>query len=230
MASSTAVQADDKGAAAPAQPVSAVEKAEGAAEKQVAAHEESPDLRSTDEQTSEAKDEKQLFLKRILAAHERWFDVQRGYEYAGRTFPGYAEFHSYGEKYVLVKRAKLWGANTHEYVFFVLTDHLDEAQLNDWVSFMKTEGLAKVDPEQDHMSSAITLAIVADCCDEEVAKCVKKTRFRKNFAFGMRGWADLRLAVACISTKSVYANSAAKQLKETLQRNLELPNREESDQ
>lgn len=206
-----------------------METAERDAEKQAAACEGSPALRQADD-ASAAKDEKQLFLKRILAAHERWYDVQRGYEYAGRTFPGYAEFHSYGEKYVLVKRAKLWGANTHEYVFFVLTDRLDAATLDDWVAFMETEGLAKVDPEQDHMSSAVTLAIVADCCDDEVEKRVRKTRFRKNFAFGMRGWADLRLVVTDISAERVYANAAGKQLRDTLQRNLELPNRPETDQ
>lgn len=221
MACSTAIQADEKGAVAPAQQAGAVEMVECDAEKQAAAHEVTPALSQSD-QASDSQDEKQLVLKRILAAHERWFDVQRGYEYAGRIFAGYAEFHSYGEKYVLVKRAKLWGANTHEYVFFVLADRLDEAQVDEWVAFMETEGLKKVDPEQDHMSSAITLAIVADCCTPEAVKRVRKTRFRKNFAFGMRGWADLRLAVADISTRSAYANGAAKQLKETLQRNLAL--------
>ena len=59
-------------------------------------------------QALKAQDEKQLVLKRILAAHEAFFDVHRDYEFAGRSFPGFAEFHSFGEQYVLVKRAKLW--------------------------------------------------------------------------------------------------------------------------
>ena len=103
-------------------------------------------------------------LKRILAAHEQWFDVRRGYEYAGRIFPGYAEFHSYGEKYVLVKSAKLWEVDTHEYLFFVLADALDETQVRDLVSFMEHDGLKKVVPKPNHMSSAISLVIVADSC------------------------------------------------------------------
>lgn len=102
-----------------------------------------------------------MVLKRILAAHEQWFDVRRGYEYAGRTFPGYAEFHSYGEKYVLVKSAKLWEVDTHEYLFFVLADALDETQVRDLVSFMEHDGLKKVVPKPNHMSSAISLVIVA---------------------------------------------------------------------
>ncbi|WP_302936734.1 hypothetical protein [uncultured Senegalimassilia sp.] len=159
-------------------------------------------------------------LKRILAAHERWFDVQREYEYAGRTFPGYAEFHSYGEKYVLVKRAKLWEVDTHEYLFFVLANRLDETQVRDLVSFMENDGLAKVVPEPNHMSSAISLVIVADSCTEEALRLVRKTKFRKNFAFGIRGWADLRVAVADLSTKRVTTNAMGKQLKQTIEANL----------
>ena len=54
------------------------------------------------------------------------------------TFPGYAEFHSYGKKYVLVKSAKLWEVDTHEYLFFVLADALDETQVRDLVSVSYT--------------------------------------------------------------------------------------------
>ena len=37
-----------------------------------------------------------------------------------------AAFHSFSEKYVLVKKAQLWAAEAHEYVFFIRTGHLDE--------------------------------------------------------------------------------------------------------
>lgn len=199
------------------------------AEEQAAARVDSPALRQSDA-PADAKDEKHLVMKRILAAHEQWFDVQRGYGYAGRTFPGYAEFHSYGEKYVLVKRAKLWGANSHEYLFFVEAENLDEAQVAEWVSFMKSDGLKKVTLEKDHMSSAISLVIVADSCSNEAAKLVRKTRFRKDFAFGLRGWADLRLAVADVSAQNVCTNGAGKQMKETLERALRTPARQKSNQ
>lgn len=219
MSDQTAIQASAEGTEHAAQPADASGKAKCEAEEQAAAHVGEPALRP-EEQPSQAKDEKHLVLKRILAAHERWFDVQREYEYAGRTFPGYAEFHSYGEKYVLVKRAKLWEVDTHEYLFFVLADRLDETQVRDLVSFMENDGLKKVVPEPNHMSSAISLVIVADSCTQEAERIVRKARFRKNFAFGIRGWADLRIAVADLSTKSVITNAAGKQLKQTLEANL----------
>ena len=60
-------------------------------------------------------------IERLLAAHEAWFDVDRDHRFAGRTFPGYAEFHSCASQYVLVKRAKLWEAASHEHLFFCWT-------------------------------------------------------------------------------------------------------------
>ena len=219
MSDRTAIQTGVEGTDYAAQQSGVSGNAKCEAEEQAAAHVGEPALRP-EEQPSQAKDAKHLALKRILAAHERWFDVQREYAYAGRTFPGYAEFHSFGEKYVLVKRAKLWEVDTHEYLFFVLADCLDETQVRDLVSFMENDGLKKVVPEPNHMSSAISLVIVADSCTEEALRIVRKTRFRKNFALGIRGWADLRVAVADLSANCVTTNAAGKQLKQTLEANL----------
>ena len=106
----TAIQTGVKGTGHPVEQTDASGKSRRKTEEQAAVRVGEPALRS-EEQPSRAKDEKHLVLKRILAAHEQWFDVRRGYEYAGRTFPGYAEFHSYGEKYVLVK-ARSYGKST----------------------------------------------------------------------------------------------------------------------
>ena len=35
-------------------------------------------------------------LKKLILAHEGWFNVFPDYEYANRIFPAFAEFHSHG--------------------------------------------------------------------------------------------------------------------------------------
>ena len=175
----SAVQPDAKGTGEQVEQAGSSDNFERAVAEHVAASDGKPALRSSDE-ALKAQDEKQLVLKRILAAHEAFFDVHRDYEFAGRLFPGFAEFHSFGEQYVLVKRAKLWEANSHEYLFFTYAETFDEAQLDKWV------------------------------------------RFRKNFALGFRGWADLRVIVADLSTRCVYANAAGKQVASTIEANLRL--------
>lgn len=163
--------------------------------------------------------EREDVVERLLAAHEAWFDVERDHVFAGRTFPGYAEFHSAASQYVLVKRAKLWEAKSDEYLFFWPTERLTAAELQDLVAFMTTEGLAKVQLGPSHMSSYLSMVIVTDSAEEGIERLVKTTRFRKNFALGFKGWADLRLAVVDLAAGRIYANNQGKPLVETLAAN-----------
>lgn len=158
-------------------------------------------------------------IERLLAAHEAWFDVERDRAFAGHTFPGYAEFHSCASQYVLVKRAKLWEAASHEHLFFWGTPRLTTGELDELVGCITGEGLSLVRPAPDHMTTYLSLAIVADAVDDLAWERVRRTRFRKNFALGWRGWADLRLAVADLSRRCVTTNSQGKLLGETLQAN-----------
>lgn len=217
----SAVQSDAKGTDEQVEQAGSPDNSERAVAEHVAASDGQPVLRSSGE-VQKAQDEKQLVLKRILAAHEAFFDVHRDYEFAGKSFPGFAEFHSFGEQYVLVKRAKLWEANSHEYLFFTFAETFDEAQLDEWVRFMKERGLEKVTSEPNHMSSGLAIVVIADDCTEGARRAVRRVRFRKNFALGFRGWADLRVVVADLSTRCVYANAAGKQVASTIEANLRL--------
>ena len=162
---------------------------------------------------------RQAALGRLLAAHEGYFDVQRDHAFAGRVFPGYAEFHSEASQYVLAKRAKLWEANAHEYLFFLLADRLDAARYADAVAFMTGDALAKVDLVPNHMTSYLSLVVIADAVDEDVRRAVRRERFHKDFRWGLRGWADLRVAVVDLSDSSITTNAMGKDLRATLEAN-----------
>lgn len=170
-------------------------------------------------------DQRENILTRIVAAHEAYYDIRRDYLFESRRFPAFAEFHNYGEQYVLVKRAKMWEVNTHDFMFFDFAETFDETNLEDAVDFMTTKAIRKVNASPNHMSSALTLIIIANQCTDEAFRRVKSVRFRKNYRFGFRGWSDLRLAVIDLSRNSgedIVTNAAAKQLKETLASNVAL--------
>lgn len=166
----------------------------------------------------------QTMLKRLLAAHETWFDVERGRTVAGRVFPGVAEYHEQGEKYVLTKRAKLWEVASNEYVFFDTVGFLEEGAFGEMVAFMKDEALPEmVHPHPDHMFSNLSLVIIADSVAPEVAKAVRRVRFRKNYKWGIWGWSDLKVAVVDLGAGEVgrvMTNAAGKTLKGNLEANL----------
>ncbi len=183
-------------------------------EQELAAHRSQPE--------NEATAKSELVLERLLAAHGAWFDVSRDAVVAGRAFRALAQFHSYGEQYVLVKRAKLWEAAEHEYMLIDTVGHLDEAAARGYVEFMKTDALSLVKPEPNHMSSYRTLVVIADSADDAAAQLFRKTSHRKNFMWGIRGWSDVRLALIDLSKPEgsrVVCNGAAKRMRKTFEAN-----------
>ena len=164
----------------------------------------------------------ELVLERLLAAHGAWFDVTRDVTVAGRAFRALAQFHSFGEQYVLVKRVKLWEAEEHEYMLFDVRDHIDAEAARSYVEFMKNEALELVKPEPNHMSSFRTLVIIANSASDEALSLFRKTSHRKNFMWGIRGWSDVRLALIDLSKPQgsrVVCNGAAKRIRKSLEAN-----------
>lgn len=164
----------------------------------------------------------ELVLERLLAAHGAWFDVSRDVSVAGRAFRALAQFHSFGEQYVLVKRVKLWEAEEHEYMLFDVRDHIDAEAARSYVEFMKNEALELVKPEPNHMSSFRTLVVIANSASDEACSLFCKTSHRKNFMWGIRGWSDVRLALIDLSKPQgsrVVCNGAAKRIRKSLEAN-----------
>lgn len=164
----------------------------------------------------------ELVLERLLAAHGAWFDVSRDVTVAGRAFRALAQFHSFGEQYVLVKRVKLWEAEEHEYMLFDVRDHIDAEAARSYVEFMKNEALELVKPEPNHMSSFRTLVVITNSASDEACSLFRKTSHRKNFMWGIRGWSDVRLALIDLSKPQgsrVVCNGAVKCIRKSLEAN-----------
>ena len=164
----------------------------------------------------------ELVLERLLAAHGAWFVVSQDVSVAGRAFRALAQFHSFGEQYVLVKRVKLWEAEEHEYMLFDVRDHIDAEAARSYVEFMKNEALELVKPEPNHMSSFRTLVVIVNSASDEACSLFRKTSHRKNFMWGIRGWSDVRLALIDLSKPQgsrVVCNGAAKRIRKSLEAN-----------
>ena len=56
------------------------------------------------------------YFERLLRYYEGSFDIARPALLGGSEFSALASFHIRQEKYVLVKKATLWGVDSHEHV------------------------------------------------------------------------------------------------------------------
>ncbi len=155
------------------------------------------------------------YFERLLRSYSDYFDIVRDTSYADLSVAAEAAFHSRSEKYVLVRKAQLWAAEAHEYVFFVRTDRLDPETYGTYSRVILEEGLSRVKPEKDHMYTYITLLFLADSVDQEVQKLIAKTRCHKDYLFSIHGWADYRVAAWDGTEQKAYTNRAGRPLKQT---------------
>ena len=172
-------------------------------------------------------EQRQQKLDQLLLAYQRYFDIQRDVEIEGDTFGAAADFHSTSEKYVLVKKAKLWSLESNEYAYFYMTERLDKDELERIQKKTLDAGLKKVVPHSEHMYSYVTLIILADEVDEAAAEALKKIRFEKNYRLSLHGWMEFRIAAISFSDGKIVTNRAGKGVREILEQNLQSKKRGE---
>ena len=160
------------------------------------------------------------YLNRLLLKYSGTFDIYQPYMIMGREYPAYGYFFSHVEKYVLVRKANMWSADSYEHILFAdpeeLTDgHLEEyrqaiAEYIEPTLILKGESL----PEPNHMYSYITIAVVtAKALSPEIKKAVRKFKFEKSYMHGIRGYSQARIAVVSMEDEAVCVNSMGRSLK-----------------
>ena len=74
-----------------------------------------------------------------------------------------------------------------------------------------------VKPDKDHMSSTITLVIVTDNFIDNkdrdvITKIISNFKYNKGFAFGFKGWADIRLVLVSLNEGFIATNKKGKEV------------------
>lgn len=154
----------------------------------------------------------------ILDSYQAYYDIQEPQGACKGWLRATASYHARGEKYVLVRRAKLWGAENNEYVFLFSLKDLDEVS---WVvsrDYAMDQGLARIKPHGEHMCSLITAVFLADHVDPDLERELKRFHYYKSFRFSLHGWTAFQLAVVDLTRGRVITNREGKRLKQYLER------------
>ena len=159
-------------------------------------------------------------LDKLLNAYSHQYDIARDVTVDGGSFPATATFYLRDENYLISKKHVLSAVENYDYTYFYITDHLDAATLRQQIDLTMKVGTARVKPHRDHMSSFVSLVILADTIDEEAKKLIRKTRFQKYFRLALHGWMEYHIAAMETSTNNFLANPAGKGVKKILEQNL----------
>ncbi|WP_298067779.1 hypothetical protein [uncultured Mailhella sp.] len=130
-------------------------------------------------------------------------------------------FHSRNEGYMLSKKAKLWSAETHEYVYVFSVPELNADVYEDCRKLACGLGMKNIRPHIEHMKSYITALFVCDGVTDGAVQALRKTRMHRNFLFSLYGWMDLRTAAVDLASGSITVNRAGSELKDFIRGNLE---------
>ncbi len=161
-------------------------------------------------------------LNKLLDVYSHLYNIRRDVEIAGSPYPAAAEYFLRDENYLISRQHVLSAVEQHEYVTFLVTDHLDAAELEKHIALTKQDGLSRIRPSKEHMCSFVTLVVLANTIDPEAKKLVKRTRFRKNYRMSFHGWMEYHVAAMEVSTNSFLSNPAGLEAKKNLERNFGL--------
>ena len=159
---------------------------------------------------------KRDILKKLLDAYSHYYDIDTA---TPAPFDASVTYYMRDENYLISKKHVLSALEQYEYVYFFLTDHLDVKTLEAQIARSMEVGSERIKPHKEHMSSYVTLIILADTIDPDAKVLLKKTKYRKYFRLALHGWMEYHIAAMELSTKSFLSNPAGKDARKTLELN-----------
>lgn len=158
-------------------------------------------------------------IDKLCDSYSAYFDIVR-FDEDETELAATCFLHVHSEKYVLVKAAKLWEADSNEYVYIFSVPHLTKEIFKKCRDYAHQEGMTHIEPKPGHMCSYITALFICDTADSDAVRALKHTRIYKSFRLSYYGWMDFHTGVIELSTGKTAANgsgrSTAKLLKKTL--------------
>lgn len=132
---------------------------------------------------------REAMLETLLSAYSGYFDIERRPK---EELPLAADchFHVRSAKYVLIKKAELWSANSNEHVYIFSIPELTADLYRACEQTAFNRGMELIHPDKDHMYTYITAIFLCDACTQEAKKLLKKCRLYKSFHFSLHGWME----------------------------------------
>ncbi len=159
-------------------------------------------------------------FEKLLNAYSHNYDLTRDVETEeGGSFPAMAHYFLRDEHYLVRRDKQFYATEQHDYTYFHVAEHLDAAGAKALAERTLKAGLAAIHPHKEHMSSFVTLVVLAETIDPEAKKVLKKTRFHKNYRLALHGWMEYHIAAMECSTRTFLSNPAGRGARKTLEAN-----------
>lgn len=154
----------------------------------------------------------------LLDSYSAYFDTQRCAP--GGDFYATMAYHARDEKYVLTQSAKLWAAESHEYVYLISCDHLTLEAARTLTGRAMEAGMQLIHPHPEHMQSRITALFVCGSADADALRFIRRFSKSKAFRFSLHGWMQGRAVCLVCEEGRVYAGYHGRDVRKFIQKRL----------
>ena len=93
-------------------------------------------------------------LEELKSAYAAYYDVEGVHD--GSALKALCSYHTRDSQYVLVKKAELWAAENHEYLYLWDAEELDGAMVEEIFQRTLADGEPRVRPHSQHMYTYLT--------------------------------------------------------------------------
>lgn len=170
-------------------------------------------------------------MEKILEVYSRWYILHKemttascGVDSSDTPNPKIALVQS-GRmdeeegQYLMSRRAMIWEAESHEYVYFFDVAHLTKADVEKALAESYERGMQCIVPRPKHRCSYIAAVIVADSADAEAINYIKKFTKRENFKMSLHGWMDQM--VGLVLPGKIEVSPGSKRMEDILEYSLD---------
>lgn len=155
-------------------------------------------------------------LQRLKDIYAAYYDIQEIDD--GTALKALCAYHTRDSQYVLVKKAELWAAENHEYLYLWDAGHLDGAAAEQVFQRTLDDGEPRVKPHAQHMYTYLTAVVLYDSAAPDALAQLKGLKKRREYKLSLHGWMEFRIAAVDLSTGEITVNRAGKPLVKDLKR------------
>lgn len=152
-------------------------------------------------------------LKKAYAAY---YDIEEIDD--GTSLKALCAYHTRNSKYVLMKKAELWAAENHEYLYLWDAGELDCRAVDEIFRRTLADGEPRIKPHAQHMYTYLTAVALCDSAQPDALAQLRRLKKRREYKLSLHGWMEFRIAAVDLSTGEITANRAGRALEKDLKR------------
>lgn len=155
-------------------------------------------------------------VQKLKGAYAAYYDIEEIDD--GTPLKALCAYHSRDSRYVLVKKAELWAAENHEYLYLWDVERLDAALVDGIFHRVLEDGEPRINPHSQHMYTCLTAVVLYEQAEPAALERLKKLKRRREFKLSLHGWMEFRIAAVALSTGEIVTNRAGKAIEKDLKR------------